>query len=61
MDYLRPSPSQPAGAPGRGGRPGVGQFASAGVAAQDQDEGGRIAIPQALHPYLPGLTHIGGE
>jgi len=26
-----------------------------------QDEGGRIAIPQALHPYLPGMTHIGGE
>jgi len=26
-----------------------------------QDEGGRIAIPQALHPYLPGLTHIGGN
>ena len=26
-----------------------------------QDEGGRIAIPQALHSYLPGLTHIGGE
>ena len=26
-----------------------------------QDESGRIAIPQALHPYLPGLTHIGGE
>ena len=25
-----------------------------------KDEGGRIAIPQALHPYLPGLTHIGG-
>lgn len=24
-----------------------------------QDEGGAIAIPQALHPYLPGLTHIG--
>jgi len=24
-----------------------------------QDEDGRIAIPQALHPYLPGLTHIG--
>ena len=24
-----------------------------------QDENGRIAIPQALHPYLPGLTHIG--
>jgi seryl-tRNA synthetase len=26
-----------------------------------QDEDGRIAIPQALHPYLPGLTHIGGD
>jgi seryl-tRNA synthetase len=26
-----------------------------------QDEAGRIAIPQALHPYLPGLTHIGGS
>ncbi|HEY0646376.1 serine--tRNA ligase [Phenylobacterium sp.] len=26
-----------------------------------QDEGGRIAIPQALHRYLPGMTHIGGE
>lgn len=25
-----------------------------------QDENGRIAVPQALHPYLPGLTHIGG-
>ena len=25
-----------------------------------QDEQGRIAIPQALHPYLPGLTHVGG-
>ena len=24
-----------------------------------QDENGRIAIPQALHRYLPGLTHIG--
>jgi seryl-tRNA synthetase len=24
-----------------------------------QDDAGRIAIPQALHPYLPGLTHIG--
>jgi len=24
-----------------------------------QDEAGRIAVPQALHPYLPGLTHIG--
>jgi seryl-tRNA synthetase len=24
-----------------------------------QDEGGGIAIPQALHPYLPGLTRIG--
>jgi len=23
-----------------------------------QDEGGRIAVPQALAPYLPGLTHI---
>ena len=26
-----------------------------------QDENGRIAIPQALHPYLPGLTHIGSS
>jgi seryl-tRNA synthetase len=26
-----------------------------------QDEDGRIAVPQALHPYLPGLTHIGGR
>jgi seryl-tRNA synthetase len=26
-----------------------------------QDTDGRIAIPQALHPYLPGLTHIGGK
>jgi seryl-tRNA synthetase len=26
-----------------------------------QDEDGRIAIPQALHNYLPGLTHIGGQ
>jgi seryl-tRNA synthetase len=26
-----------------------------------QDERGRIAIPQTLHPYLRGLTHIGGE
>jgi seryl-tRNA synthetase len=25
-----------------------------------QDEGGRIAIPQALHPYMRGVTHIGG-
>ncbi len=24
-----------------------------------QDDGGRIAVPQALHPYLPGLTRIG--
>jgi len=24
-----------------------------------QDEEGRIAIPQALHPYLPGVTRIG--
>jgi seryl-tRNA synthetase len=26
-----------------------------------QDDGGRIAVPEALQPYLPGLTHIGGE
>lgn len=26
-----------------------------------QDENGKIAIPQALHPYLPGMTHIGGK
>ena len=26
-----------------------------------QDEGGRIAIPQALHSYMRGQTHIGGE
>ncbi|WP_337186133.1 serine--tRNA ligase [Phenylobacterium sp.] len=26
-----------------------------------QDEGGRIAVPQALHPYMPGVTHIGGR
>jgi seryl-tRNA synthetase len=26
-----------------------------------QDEDGRIAIPQALHRYLPGLTHIEAE
>ena len=26
-----------------------------------QDENGRIAIPQALHPYMRGVTHIGGE
>ncbi len=26
-----------------------------------QDEGGRIAIPQALQPYMGGQTHIGGE
>ena len=25
-----------------------------------QDEGGRIAVPQPLQPYLAGLTHIGG-
>jgi seryl-tRNA synthetase len=24
-----------------------------------QDENGRIAVPQALHPYMPGVTHIG--
>jgi seryl-tRNA synthetase len=23
-----------------------------------QDEGGRVAIPQALQPYMGGLTHI---
>jgi seryl-tRNA synthetase len=26
-----------------------------------QDENGRIAIPQALHAYMPGVTHIGGK
>jgi seryl-tRNA synthetase len=26
-----------------------------------QDEGGRIAIPQALHPYMRGLTRIGAD
>ena len=26
-----------------------------------QDENGRIAIPQALHRYMPGITHIGGD
>jgi seryl-tRNA synthetase len=26
-----------------------------------QDERGRIAIPQALHPYMRGVTHIGAE
>ena len=26
-----------------------------------QDEGGRIAVPQALHPYMRGLTRIGAE
>jgi seryl-tRNA synthetase len=26
-----------------------------------QDEGGRIAVPQALHPYMRGLTHIGAK
>ena len=26
-----------------------------------QDEQGRIAIPQALHPYMRGMTHIGGK
>ena len=26
-----------------------------------QDEGGRIAVPQALHPYMRGLTHIGAH
>jgi seryl-tRNA synthetase len=26
-----------------------------------QDQGGRIAVPAALQPYMGGLTHIGGE
>jgi seryl-tRNA synthetase len=26
-----------------------------------QDEGGRIAIPSALQPYMGGATHVGGE
>jgi seryl-tRNA synthetase len=26
-----------------------------------QDEGGRIAVPDALAPYMGGLTHVGGE
>ena len=26
-----------------------------------QDEGGRVAIPKVLQPYMRGLTHIGGE
>jgi seryl-tRNA synthetase len=26
-----------------------------------QDERGRIAVPQALHPYMRGVTHVGGE
>ena len=26
-----------------------------------QDERGRIAVPQALHPYMRGQTHIGAE
>jgi seryl-tRNA synthetase len=26
-----------------------------------QDEAGRISIPQALHPYLRGVTHIGAD
>ncbi len=26
-----------------------------------QDEGGRIAIPEVLQPYMGGATHIGGE
>jgi seryl-tRNA synthetase len=26
-----------------------------------QDDGGRIAIPDAVRPYMGGLTHIGGE
>jgi seryl-tRNA synthetase len=26
-----------------------------------QDEGGRIAIPAVLQPYMRGATHIGGN
>jgi seryl-tRNA synthetase len=26
-----------------------------------QDENGRIAVPQALRSYMPGVTHIGGD
>ena len=26
-----------------------------------QDENGAIAVPQALHPYMGGLTRIGGD
>ena len=26
-----------------------------------QDENGRIAVPQALHPYMRGLTRIGAD
>jgi seryl-tRNA synthetase len=26
-----------------------------------QDEGGRIAVPTVLQPYMRGATHIGGE
>ena len=26
-----------------------------------QDEGGRIVVPEALRPYMGGLTHVGGE
>jgi seryl-tRNA synthetase len=26
-----------------------------------QDEAGRIAVPQALHRYMPGVSHIGGD
>jgi seryl-tRNA synthetase len=26
-----------------------------------QDEGGRIAIPQALHPYMRGVSRIGAN
>jgi seryl-tRNA synthetase len=31
-----------------------------GVIENYQDEDGRIAVPQALHPYMRGVTHIGG-
>ena len=26
-----------------------------------QDEGGRIALPDALRPYMGGLTHVGAD
>jgi seryl-tRNA synthetase len=38
----------------------VGQTLVA-VLENDQDEGGRVATPKVLQPYMGGLTHIGGE